>query len=126
MAEEHTTSAAWQINLGNGKRIETDFQTDGKVWSAAGTGVIQADLWMKEAVAGKDLRIVVRRVEKGISVSIDRGEEGRGWWQGSAAPSILVTSDNRGVVLIAASIGRLAGEIREINLGSVPVSELSE
>lgn len=94
-----------QLYYGNGTEVEIDVNAD-RLWLAAGPAVNLADLWMKTIDGRLDLRVSVSRIEHGIEILVDRGDQDNRWFPSDQAPRITVTlSPNGREAFVTARLG---------------------
>jgi hypothetical protein len=112
---------AFQVNLGGGRQLEVEYQSDNTLWAVAGPAVKGADLWLKAIVAELHLRIRVLRTDSGLEVSLDRGDQDVPWWPDEQKPRLIVTVEpDQNSLSISACIGVGTG-LRQAILGSIPI-----
>lgn len=124
--EARTVTAACQANLGLGLQMEMELSSRGILWALAGANVTEANLWMKEAAEGLDLRVRISRGIQGLVVAVDRGDNDGTWWHGNSAPRLIIDLDSN-QAKVSAAIGAASAsphesrEVRsiEVDLGSV-------
>jgi hypothetical protein len=120
MGNDQTTKSGrvtCSADFGNGHELEMDFQGAQVLWIAAGSGVSNADVWMKGTGGVPDLRIRIERTSSGIQVAVDRGQQSEKWWSLSAAPRMnVIVRPNAHVAAVTASVGETAN-FQEVFLG---------
>ena len=82
-------SAACQFKLGPGRQIEVEVERS-RVWAAVGESVREVDVWMKRIAEVIDLRVRLERTDRGLAISIDRGDNPGAWFEDREAPKLLV------------------------------------
>jgi hypothetical protein len=71
-------NAAWQIDLGEGKRVEVELGTS-SLWVALGPP-LDAEIWIKDLAGHLDFRVMLERTHNGHEISLDRGPGHLGSW----------------------------------------------
>jgi hypothetical protein len=114
-----------QMNLtfdfGDGRQADIEFGGIDQLWVASGPGFSVTDVWVKNDGELIDLRVRVRRTPTGVDISVDRGDEEKGWWGNESAPRLGISVNvAAGVAAAAASIG-MDREFQEILLGQTTI-----
>ena len=93
--------AAWQLDLGPGRKIDTEFDSSGDLWVASGEAVQGLSAWFKD-VAGLDIRVGVERRDDGLVIRLDRGDNQPHWWSDEEAPQMVLQIVGPGRVQVSA------------------------
>jgi hypothetical protein len=105
------------VDFGGGRQANIEFGGTDQLWISAGPGFSVTDLWLKAGADMIDVRVRVRRIDRGIEVVMDRGEEQQGWWNPEAAPRLAIAVDLSGRTARAvASVGD-GQDFQEVILG---------
>jgi hypothetical protein len=64
-------NAAWQVDLGEGKRVEVELEYS-NLWVALGPP-LNAEVWIKSIAGHVDFRIKVEHTDNGLEIWLDRG-----------------------------------------------------
>lgn len=126
-------SGSWQIDLGPGRRMEYEIDSAGDVWSSASANISRVDVWMEGVGELVDLRVRIERVERGLCVIVDRGDNQGEWWHGGSAPRLLVRISAGRTAEIRTSIGEVGrsadaakpAKISEFVLGQTAIEDPS-
>jgi hypothetical protein len=102
---------------GGGKHADVEIGASDTAWIAIDPGFEGADLWLKADGAGIDLRLRVRRNERGIEVRIDRGAEERRWWAAEAVPRLVIAIDPDAQTATAFAATGNAQSYQQVTLG---------
>ena len=111
-----------RVDFGDGREIDVELDDESQqLWVAAGSGVAGADLWLKAQGKMIDLRIRALRTDRGIAITVDRGDDQTMWWNPQAAPRLLVMIDEAaGTATVFAGVGQ-HGEFQEVLLGQTGI-----
>lgn len=116
-------SLKYEADFGSGYEVDLELSDESTPWLALSQGVPAADVWLKEAQQGIDLRVQIHRTDTGIRISVDRGEPGvdrtKHWWPKEGVPSLSIRLDPASHFAFAtATYGGESGE-NEVNLGQI-------
>ena len=96
--------AACQVNLGPGQQIEVEVEP-ARVWAAVGTPTQKVDVLMKGIVEAIELRVQIQRTDRGLAISVDRGDNPGAWFQGREAPKLLIEIGEDLIAQVTAAVG---------------------
>ncbi len=114
---------ACQMDLSAGRQVDMEVGSNNELWISAGVGIEVADIWMKDVDNTLDIRVRVKRFDRGLEITLDRGAQEATWWPPDNSPRLTLTyNPEANTASVKAAVGN-GHEFQEVLLGKIKLAD---